>query len=96
MRLALKERIGSYWGHCGLIPDRLALRSTSSLVFRPANYIMDASHFSSFIGVFIMSRNNNRNRRKYTRNEKIFYVLSILIIVSMVLGTVAVSLGSSF
>jgi cell division protein FtsL len=43
-----------------------------------------------------MSRNNNRNRRKYTRNEKIFYVLSILIIVSMVLGTVAVSLGSSF
>jgi cell division protein FtsL len=43
-----------------------------------------------------MSRNNNRNRRKYTLNEKIFYVLSILIIVSMVLGTVAMSVGTGF
>lgn len=43
-----------------------------------------------------MSRNSNRNRRRYTRNEKIFYVLSILIIVSMVLGTVAMSATSGF
>ena len=27
-------------------------------------------------------------KRRYTRNEKIFYALSILIVVSMVLGTV--------
>ena len=39
-----------------------------------------------------MSR-NNRNRRKFTRNEKIFYVLSLLIVISMVLSLVAVTLG---
>lgn len=31
-------------------------------------------------------------KKKYTRNEKIFYVLSLLIIVSMVLGMVAVAI----
>ncbi len=44
---------------------------------------------------FTMSR-NNRNRRIFTRNEKIFYVLSLLIVVSMVLGTVAVALGPTY
>jgi hypothetical protein len=29
------------------------------------------------------------NRRQYTRNEKIVYVLSLLIVVSMVLGMIA-------
>ncbi|MEX1021170.1 MAG: hypothetical protein WDZ49_16035 [Litorilinea sp.] len=29
-------------------------------------------------------------RRRYTRNEKIFYVLSLLIVVSMVLSTIYV------
>lgn len=38
-----------------------------------------------------MSRNNNR-RRKFTRNEKVFYVLSILIILSMVLSSVYLAL----
>jgi hypothetical protein len=33
-----------------------------------------------------------RNRRKYTRNEKIFYVLSLLIIISMVLSLVYVAI----
>jgi len=40
-----------------------------------------------------MARNNNR-RKKYTRNEKIFYALSLLIIISMVLGSVAALLGA--
>lgn len=31
-------------------------------------------------------------RRRYTRSEKAFYILSILIVVSMVLGTIAVVL----
>ena len=35
-----------------------------------------------------MSRSKNQ-RRKFTRNEKIFYFLSLLIIISMVLGSVA-------
>lgn len=30
----------------------------------------------------------SRRRRRYTRNEKIFYVLSLLIVVSMVLSTI--------
>jgi cell division protein FtsL len=30
-------------------------------------------------------------KKKYTRNEKIFYVLSLLIIFSMVIGMVAVA-----
>ncbi len=34
-----------------------------------------------------MSRNNNP-RKKYTRNEKVFYGLSILIVLSMVLSQV--------
>lgn len=34
--------------------------------------------------------------RKYTRNEKIFYVISILIIVSMVLGSLAVVIAPNF
>ncbi len=29
------------------------------------------------------------NRKKYTRNEKIFYVLSVLLVLSMVFGTIA-------
>ncbi len=37
-----------------------------------------------------MSRNNNR--RKFTRNEKIFYVLSLLIVLSMVLSLVYVAI----
>ncbi len=32
------------------------------------------------------------NRKKYTRNEKIFYALSILLILSMVLGMIAVAI----
>ena len=44
-----------------------------------------------------MSRNNSRNgRRKLTRNEKIFYVLSFLIVISIVLSRVAVALGPGF
>jgi len=35
---------------------------------------------------------NNRKRKRYTLSEKIFYGLSILIVVSMVLGTIAVVL----
>ena len=35
-----------------------------------------------------MSRSKNQ-RKKFTRNEKIFYALSLLIILSMVLGSVA-------
>jgi cell division protein FtsL len=31
-------------------------------------------------------------KKKYTRNEKIFYVLSLLIIFSMVIGMVAVAI----
>lgn len=31
-------------------------------------------------------------RKKYTRNEKIFYVLSILIVFSMVIGMIAVAI----
>ncbi len=38
----------------------------------------------------------NRNRRRFTRNEKIFYVLSFLIVISMVLSLVAVALGPGF
>ena len=30
--------------------------------------------------------------RKYSRNEKIFYVISLIIILSMVLGTIAVAI----
>ena len=40
-----------------------------------------------------MSRKNSR-RKKFTRNEKIFYVLSLLIIISMVLGSIAALLGA--
>lgn len=43
-----------------------------------------------------MSRNNRNNKRIFTRNEKIFYGLSLLIVISMVVGTVAVALGPSF
>lgn len=32
-------------------------------------------------------------RRKYTRNEKVFYILSLLIIASMVIGLFAVALN---
>jgi cell division protein FtsL len=39
-----------------------------------------------------MSRSKNQ-RRKFTRNEKIFYFLSLLIIVSMVLGSIAALLA---
>ncbi len=31
-------------------------------------------------------------KKKYTRNEKIFYALSLLIIASMVLGMIAVAI----
>ncbi len=34
--------------------------------------------------------------RKYTRNEKIFYVVSILVIVSMIVGSVAVVVAPMF
>ncbi len=34
--------------------------------------------------------------RKTTRNEKIFYVISLLIVLSLVLGTVASIFASSF
>lgn len=43
-----------------------------------------------------MSRNTRNGRRKYSRNEKIFYILSLLIVVSMVLSLVAVALGQGF
>ena len=36
------------------------------------------------------------SRRRYTRNEKIFYFLAILIVVSMVLGTIAVAITPTF
>jgi cell division protein FtsL len=35
---------------------------------------------------------DNRNRRKFSLSEKIFYVLSVLIILSMVLSLVAVAI----
>jgi cell division protein FtsL len=38
-----------------------------------------------------MSR-DNRNRRKFSLSQKIFYVLSFLIILSMVLSLVAVAI----
>ena len=31
-------------------------------------------------------------KKRYTRNEKIFYILSLLIVVSMVLGMIAVAI----
>lgn len=42
-----------------------------------------------------------RSRRKYTRNEKIFYILSLLIVFSMVFASIALlfgggSVGNSF
>jgi cell division protein FtsL len=41
-----------------------------------------------------MSRSNrNNNRRKFTRNEKIFYTLALLIVISMVVSLVAGALG---
>jgi hypothetical protein len=43
-----------------------------------------------------MSRNNNRNRRKYSRSQINLYVLSFLIIISMVLGSFAGLLGTGF
>lgn len=40
-----------------------------------------------------MSRSNrNNNRRKFTTNEKIFYTLSLLIVLSMVISLIAVSM----
>lgn len=32
----------------------------------------------------------SRRRKRYTRSEKAFYILSILIVVSMVIGTIAI------
>jgi cell division protein FtsL len=43
-----------------------------------------------------MSRNSRNGRRKFTRNEKIFYVLSFLIVISMVLSLVAVAIAPGF
>ena len=37
-----------------------------------------------------------RKRKRYTRSEKIFYILSILIVVSMVIGTIAVVLTPTY
>jgi hypothetical protein len=34
--------------------------------------------------------------RKYTRNEKIFYIVSLLVIVSMIVGSIAVVVAPSF
>lgn len=42
-----------------------------------------------------MSRNNNR-RKKFTRNEKVFYALSLLIILSMVLSSIYMVLTPAF
>lgn len=39
-----------------------------------------------------MAKSKRASRRKYTRNEKIFYVLSLLIIFSMVLASVYILL----
>lgn len=33
-----------------------------------------------------------QQKRKYSRNEKIFYVISLLVIISMLVGMVAVAL----
>ncbi len=35
-------------------------------------------------------------RRKYSRSEKIFYIISILIVISMVLGSIAFAVAPSF
>jgi cell division protein FtsL len=32
------------------------------------------------------------NKRRYTRNEKIFYILSLLIVLSMVISLIAVAI----
>lgn len=37
-----------------------------------------------------------QQKRKYSRNEKIFYVISLLVVVSMVIGSVAVAFSSGF
>lgn len=42
-----------------------------------------------------MSRNNNR-RKKFSRNEKVFYALSLLIVLSMVLSSVYMVLTPNF
>lgn len=34
-------------------------------------------------------------RRKYSRSEKIFYIISVLIIISMVLGSIAFAVAPS-
>ncbi len=34
-------------------------------------------------------------RRKYSRSEKIFYIISVLIIISMVLGSIAFAIAPS-
>ncbi len=34
--------------------------------------------------------------RKYSRNEKIFYVVSLLVIISMVVGSIAVVVAPGF
>lgn len=34
--------------------------------------------------------------RKYTRNEKVFYIVSLLVIVSMVVGSLAMAIAPSF
>jgi type II secretory pathway pseudopilin PulG len=34
----------------------------------------------------------NMSRKRYTRSQKAFYILSILIVISMVLGLIAVAI----
>ena len=34
--------------------------------------------------------------RKYTRNEKIFYIVSLLVIASMIIGSIAVVIAPNF
>ncbi len=43
-----------------------------------------------------MSRNNRNSRRRLSRNEKIFYVLSFLIVISMVVSLIAAALAPGF
>lgn len=39
-----------------------------------------------------MSANRNSGKKKYSRSEKIFYLLSLIIVISMVLSLIAVAI----
>jgi cell division protein FtsL len=42
-----------------------------------------------------MARNRNSTKKKYSRSEKVFYLLSLIIVISMVLSLIAVAITRS-